>query len=128
MFVILAPALARTSGAQSRQPQEFVLQGLLITALESNDRRLGRSVADELRGAVQKLHNRRELNVISGSRISETLLLAGYDDRRTPDSSTVRALVQNLRADEFLRGTADRTPEGVRINARLILARDGALN
>jgi tetratricopeptide (TPR) repeat protein len=124
MLVSLASITPSAATAQSRQQQEFVQQGLLIPAFASNDRRLGRSVADELRGAVQKLHNRRELTVISGSKISETLLLAGFDDRRSPDSLTIRALARNLRADEIIRGTADRTPDGVRVNARLILARD----
>jgi tetratricopeptide (TPR) repeat protein len=41
-----------------------------------------------------------------------------------PDLSQVRALSRYLRADEYLMGTVDKTPAGVRVNARLILARD----
>jgi tetratricopeptide (TPR) repeat protein len=109
-------------GAQRQQ--EFTQQGLLVSPFKSSDKKLGNHVADEIRGRVEKQGNKRELEVIDEKAMTTALFNAGFPGDLVPDLSQVRALTRFLRADEYLMGTVDKTPAGVRIRARLILARD----
>ncbi|HUQ81699.1 MAG TPA: hypothetical protein VM076_11195 [Gemmatimonadaceae bacterium] len=114
---------ARTTlGAQ--RGQEFTQQGLLVAPFKSNDKKLGNKVADEIRGRVEKAGNKRELEVVDEKSMVTALFNAGFPADMVPDLTQVRALSRYLRADEYLMGTADKTPAGYRVNARLILARD----
>jgi len=110
-------------GAQ-RHVQEFTQQGLLVSPFKSNDRKLGNHVADEIRGRVEKAGNKRELEVIDEKSMVTALFNAGFPGDMVPDLSQVRALSRYLRADEYLMGTVEKTPGGVRVSAKLILARD----
>ena len=120
-MVVIDPARAPL-GAQRHQ--EFTQQGLLVSPFLSADKKLGNHIADEIRGRVEKLSNKRELEVIDERSMTTALFNAGFPADMVPDLTQVRALSRFLRADEYLMGTADKTPAGVRIRARLILARD----
>ena len=111
-----------TLGAQRRQ--EFTQQGLLVAPFKSADKKLGNKVGDEIRGRVEKSGNKRELEVIDEKSMTTALFNAGFPGDMVPDLTQVRALSRYLRADEYLMGTVDKTPAGVRVTARLILARD----
>jgi len=114
---------ARTTlGAQ--RGQEFTQQGLLVAPFRSNEKKLGNKIADEIRGRVEKAGNKRELEVIDEKSMVTALFNAGFPADMVPDLTQVRALSRYLRADEYLMGTADKTPAGYRVSARLILARD----
>ena len=115
---------ARSPLAAQRRPQEFTQQGMLVAPFKSNEKKLGNKVADEVRGRVEKAANKRELEVIDEKSMTTALFNAGFPADMVPDLSQVRALSRYLRADEYLMGTADKTPAGYRVNARLILARD----
>jgi tetratricopeptide (TPR) repeat protein len=106
------------------QRQEFTTQGLLITTFEGKDVKLAKAAADEVRGRVGKLTNRREVEVIHGNDIADVLFKAGFDENQPPELHVVRTLAKNFRADEFIRGSAERTPQGVRLTATLVLLRD----
>ena len=109
-------------GAQRRQ--EFTQQGMLVSPFKSADKKLGNHVADEIRGRVDKAANKRELEVIDEKAMTTALFNAGFPGDLVPELSQVRALSRYLRADEYLMGTVDKTPAGIRIRANLILARD----
>ena len=109
-------------GAQRQQ--EFTQQGMLVSPFKSADRKLGNKVADEIRGRVDKSASKRELDVIDEKSMTTALFNAGFPPEMVPDLSQVRTLSRYLRADEYLMGTVDKTPAGIRVNARLILARD----
>jgi len=109
-------------GAQRQQ--EFTQQGLLVSPFRSADRKLGNHVADEIHGRVEKASSKRELDVIDERAMTTALFNAGFPAELVPDLSQVRALSRYLRADEYLMGSADKTPAGVRVRATLILARD----
>jgi len=114
---------ARTTLGAQRQ-QEFTEQGLLVAPFKSNEKKLGNKIADEIRGRVEKAGNKRELEVIDEKSMVTALFNAGFPADMVPDLTQVRALSRYLRADEYLMGTADKTPAGTRVTARLILARD----
>jgi tetratricopeptide (TPR) repeat protein len=118
VLVTLAPAL------HPLRAQEFTQQGMLVAPFKSTDRKLGNSVADEIRKRVEKSTNKRELEVIDERSMLTALFNAGFGADHVPDLSQVRALSRFLRADEYLMGTVDKTPNGIRVSARLILARD----
>lgn len=121
LLVVICPVRSPL-GAQRRQ--EFTQQGLLVSPFKSSDKKLGNHVADEIRGRVDKAAAKRELEVIDEKAMSTALFNAGFPPDAVPDLSQVRALSRYLRADEYLMGTVDKTPGGVRIRANLILARD----
>jgi tetratricopeptide (TPR) repeat protein len=121
LLVVISPVRS-TLGAQRRQ--EFTQQGLLVSPFKSADRKLGNHVADEIRGKVEKAAAKRELEVIDEKAMTTALFNAGFAADAVPDLSQVRALSRYLRADEYLMGTVDKTPGGVRVRANLILARD----
>jgi len=109
-------------GAQRRQ--EFTQQGMLVSPFKSTDKKLGNHVADEIRDRVDKAANKHELEVIDEKAMTTALFNAGFPSDLVPELSQVRALSRYLRADEYLMGTVDKTPSGIRVRARLILARD----
>lgn len=124
--VIVGVALlipSRTPLGAQRQ-QEFTQQGLLVSPFKSADKKLGNHVADEIRGRVGKTASKRELDVIDEKSMINALFNAGFPGDMVPDLSQVRALSRYLRADEYLMGTVDKTPAGIRVKAKLILARD----
>ena len=121
LAVIWNPART-TLGAQRHQ--EFTEQGLLVAPFKSNEKKLGNKIADEIRGRVEKAGNKRELEVIDEKSMVTALFNAGFPADMVPDLTQVRALSRYLRADEYLMGTAEKTPAGTRVTARLILARD----
>jgi len=108
----------------AQRQQEFTQQGLLVSPFKSTDKKLGNHIADEIRGRVEKMGNKRELEVIDEKAMTTALFNAGFPADMVPDLSQVRALSRFLRADEYLMGTVDKTPSGVRVRAKLILARD----
>ena len=125
-FVALLVAVidpSRTPLSAQRQ-QEFTQQGLLVSPFKSSDKKLGNHIADEIRGRVDKSSSKRELEVIDEKAMTTALFNAGFPGDMVPDLSQVRALSRYLRADEYLMGSVDKTPAGIRIRARLILARD----
>ena len=115
---------SRNPLSAQRHQQEFTQQGLLVSPFKSTDKKLGNHVADEIRGRVEKSGNKRELEVIDEKAMITALFNAGFPADMVPDLSQVRALSRFLRADEYLMGTVDKTPAGVRVRATLILARD----
>jgi tetratricopeptide (TPR) repeat protein len=121
LLVVIAPVRSPL-GAQRRQ--EFTQQGLLVSPFKSADKKLGNHVADEIRDKVDKAASKRELEVIDEKAMTTALFNAGFPADAVPDLSQVRALSRYLRADEYLMGTVDKTPAGIRVRANLILARD----
>jgi tetratricopeptide (TPR) repeat protein len=112
--------------AQKKAP-EFTRQGLLITTFVPRgtaDLGFGRKAADEVRGRVAKLSNKREVDVISGGDIGWQLTRAGMPDDTLLDEPTIRTLGRLMRADEYVVGAVERAPGRVRLSGRLVLMRD----
>lgn len=120
----LVSVLPLLNPLQAQRQQEFTQQGILIAPFQSADRKLGNRIADQVRGRVERAANKRELDVIDERTMTNALVNAGYPADQVPDLSQVRALSRYLRADEYLMGTVDRTPAGLRVNGRIVLARD----
>ena len=101
---------------------------LLVAVFASSDRASGVQTADAIRTRVQSAANIKQLYVIPWNDIKNYLESSGYKSDSSLGPTDLKELAKLLRADEILAGTVTRTPAGgVRIEPRLMLARDPAL-
>jgi tetratricopeptide (TPR) repeat protein len=97
---------------------------LLVAVFASPDRTTGVAAADAVRNRVQSAANVRQLYVIPRTDITNYLESSGYKSDSALGPTDLKELAKLLRADEVLVGTVTRTATGVRIEPRLLLARD----
>lgn len=124
LLLLAIPVMAH---AQRRRPQEFTRQELLVANfhLDSGaNLKLARRVADAVRSRIDKTSDGRQLHVISGTDIRLALTKASFAPDSALQRGDLRILGGNLRADEFLVGTVERAPGGVRLRSQLVLVRD----
>jgi tetratricopeptide (TPR) repeat protein len=122
--LLIAPCIA---GAQKRPPQEFTRQELLVANFHVDsgaDLRIARRVADAVRSRTDKLSDDKEVNVISGADIRAELTKASFPTDSALPRSELRLLGSKFRMDEFVEGTVERAPGGVRLRSQLVLVRD----
>src|SRR5918999_637536 len=101
---------------------------ILVATFRSADRGLGVAGADAIRSRVSQEVPQKQLLVIRKEDINGTLAASGYAADSALSPSDMKELAKLMRADEILDGTVTKTPDGgVRVDARLLLARDVAL-
>ena len=100
---------------------------LLVAVFASADRAAGVQTADAIRTRVQAVSNIKQLYVISKTDITNYLESSGYKADSSLGPTDLKELAKLLRADEVLSGSVTKTATGVRIEPRLMLARDVAL-
>lgn len=123
--VASAPAaLAAQSRAQAPNPDT---PRLLVAVFASNDRASGVQTADAVRTRVSNVTNIKQLYVIPKNDITNYLESSGYRADSSLGATDLKELAKLLRADEILGGTVTRTATGMRIEPRLMLARDPSL-
>jgi tetratricopeptide (TPR) repeat protein len=106
---------------------QFTQQIILVAPFEAKDRRLAESISEGIRGRLQKTYPRREVRIIRGGEIS-ALLDRSSIQAADIDTIVTRQIAKNLRADEIVYVTAERTgPRSVKASARLTLVRDQRL-
>ena len=88
---------------------------------------LGVDVADALRNRVQQENSVRQLYVLSRNDINNYLTSSGYKADSALSVSDLKELAKLMRADEILDCTGAKTPNGVKVDSRLLLARDVSL-
>jgi tetratricopeptide (TPR) repeat protein len=122
--MLSAPAMldAQTSGrAIGPNPDT---PRLLVAVFASNDRTTGVQAADAIRTRVSTAANIKQLYVIPKNDITNYLESSGYKSDSSLGPTDLKELAKLLRADEVLSGTVTRTATGLRIEPRLMLARD----
>ena len=121
--------------AQRRQPSEFTQQGVLVSnfwvvgretpSLHRNDLRFGRRVGDDLRDQLGRVVNKREVRVIPGYDIRESMVSSGYSPDTLLRLDELRQQAEFFRGDELVHGRVTRLPDGgVKLEAQLVLWRD----
>jgi tetratricopeptide (TPR) repeat protein len=119
-----APADAQTGGGRTVEPDARIL----VATFRSTDRGLGVAGADAVRARVAQEVPPKQLLVIRKEDINGTLAASGYAADSALSPSDMKELAKLMRADEILDGTVTKTPDGgVRVDARLMLARDVSL-
>jgi len=114
--------------AQARGTPTAETPRVLVGTFRSNDRTLGVQVSDALRSRVTSEFAARDLWAISKNDINATLEGSGYRPDSALSANDMKELAKILRTDEILDGTVTRTDAGVRVEARLLLARDIGLS
>src|SRR2546422_4433807 len=112
--------------AQSRVGPNPDTPRLLVAVFASSDRASGVQAADAIRTRVQSTTNIKQLYVIPKTDITNYLESSGYKPDSSLGPTDLKELAKLLRADEVLSGSVTRTANGVRIEPRLMLARDVA--
>ena len=113
------------ASAQRRPPEPP--PKVMISTFASADKDLGIQAAEALRSRITRDVDAKRLTVIPKADINNTLGASGYSTTEALGSNDAKALANLLRADEYMEGTVLRTPTGVKIDARLVLARDNKL-
>jgi tetratricopeptide (TPR) repeat protein len=124
LAALLAMPLA-TASAQRRPPEPP--PRVMIATFASADKDLGLQAAEALRSRVTRDADVRRLIVIPKADINNTLTASGYSTTEALAPNDARALAMLLRADEYIDGTATKTPTGVKVEAKLVLSRDQTL-
>jgi tetratricopeptide (TPR) repeat protein len=114
--------------AQTRQQTVEPDARILVATFRSTDRGLGVQGADAIRTRVSQEVPQKQLLVIRKEDINGTLTASGYAPDSALSPSDMKELAKLMRADEILDGMVTKTPDGgVRVDARLLLARDVGL-
>lgn len=114
-----------TAAAQRRAPDPP--PKVMITPFSSAEKDLGAQAAEAVRSRISKTIDVKKLTVIPKDDINSTLTASGYSTNEPLAPNDAKALANILRSDEYVEGTVSRTPTGVKIDARLVLARDNSL-
>jgi tetratricopeptide (TPR) repeat protein len=126
LVAALGAAAAAPAGAQARTVEPDAR--ILVATFRSTDRGLGVAGADAIRSRVSQEVPQKQLLVIRKEDINGTLAASGYAADSALSPSDMKELAKLMRADEILDGTVTKTPDGgVRVDARLLLARDVSL-
>jgi len=99
----------------------------MVTTFTGSEPGLGVQTAEAIRSRIARDVDDKKLTVISQKDVNSTLTASGYSTTESLASNDARALAVLLRADEYMEGTVSRTPAGVKVDARMVLARDNSI-
>ena len=119
---LVGPSLVSAQVQRGPGPNSKLL--LVVPAFVSADKDLGCNAANEVRSRLDDDTDPSKLWIISKEHIDESLKALGFPACAPMSPIDNKQLTQQLRGDEFIDGTATKTATGVRLNARLVLARD----
>ena len=117
-------ALAARAQAPARVPGPDALQLLVVPAFASTDKILGCEAANEVRSRLDDDADIKKLWIIPKDHIDATLKASGFTPCSPIAATEDKQLAVQLRGDAYLDGVASKTATGVRLEARLVLARD----
>jgi tetratricopeptide (TPR) repeat protein len=125
---VSAPRIVRAQ-ARGQQPGADTPRILIATCHTPTaaNSTLGVDIAEALRGRVQQENSVRTLYVLSRNDINNYLTSSGYKADSALSVSDLKELAKLMRADEILDCTGAKAPNGVRVDSRLLLARDVSL-
>jgi tetratricopeptide (TPR) repeat protein len=127
LVLVAGPAVAGAQpGAQPQQrggPPNADTPRILVATFKSNDRELGVQAADALRRRLQDQNSGKVLWVVTKRDIDATLSQSGYKPDSALSTSDLMELGKQVRADEVIDANATKVPEGVKLEARLLIKR-----
>ncbi len=118
-----AAAHAQAPGPE-RGPGPNALKLLVVPAFVSSDKTLGCSAANEVRDRLDGDVDTKKLWVIQQNNIDETLKASGFPPCQPISATDEKQLTQQLRGDAYIEGQVTKTATGVRVEPKLVLARD----
>lgn len=129
-LAISAIGVSRVVQAQARgqQPGADTPRILIATChTPTANSTLGVDVAEAIRNRVQSENSVRQLFVLPRNEINNYLTSSGYKADSALSVSDLKELAKLMRGDEILDCSSTKTPNGVHVDARLMLARDISL-
>src|SRR5256885_9567645 len=125
---ISAPRVVRAQRSGGQQPGADTPRILIDTChTPTASTTLGVDVAEAVRSRVQQENSVRQLYVLARNDINNYLTSSGYKADSALSVSDLKELAKLMRADEILDCTGAKTPNGVHVDSRLMLARDVSL-
>ncbi len=121
-FAALTPLAGASAQRQAAPPPR-----LMVTTFAASEPGLGVQAAEAVRSRVAKDMDERKVQVIPKKDIDATLAASGYSTTESLAPNDARALAVLLRADEYIEGSATKTPTGFKVDSRLVLARDNSI-
>jgi tetratricopeptide (TPR) repeat protein len=121
----LAAAPFTAASAQQRAPQPAAR--LMVATFAAADKDVGVQVAEAIRQRVTRDFDVKDLYVIPKADVENTLKASGYSTTEALASNDAKALASLLRADEYIDGSVTKTPLGIKVDAKLVLARDNSV-
>ena len=100
---------------------------LMVTPFRGNEKGLGPKVTGDIIDRLTGDISYKKLFVIPRKYVCQNLEQSGFSCDSTPDPITSKLLAGSLRADEYLEGSATRTGDAYRIDARMVLTRDNTM-
>jgi tetratricopeptide (TPR) repeat protein len=123
---LILSAAGTTAHAQRRTEQ--LAPRIMVPTLASTDKELGIQAAEAIRARLTRDVRPDRLFVIPKNDIYNTLQASGYSTTEALGANDAKALANLLRADHYIDGTATRSAAGVRLDTRLVLARDNNIS
>jgi len=127
LIALAALVSAAPFAGASAQRAPAPVPHLMVTTFNAPEPGLGVQAAEAVRSRISGDMDNKKLLVIPKKDIDATLTASGYSTTESLASNDARALAVLLRADEYMEGTASKTPAGVKVDARLVLARDNSI-
>jgi len=97
------------------------------TSTPADRNNVGVQAAEALRSRITSEFPFKQVYVLPRAEINQYLEASGFPTTEALAPHDAKALASLMRADEYVTGTATRTPTGFKIEANLVLARDAAL-
>ncbi|MEP6733350.1 MAG: hypothetical protein ABJE10_22090 [bacterium] len=124
---LVATAIPAVVFAQRPQVPGPDTKRVLVTAFRG-DVEGGVKAANEIRDRIKNEYNIRTLMPTSKKDIDTTLVRGGFPIDSALSPNDIKELARQVRGDEVIDGTVQKTATGYRINARMFLARDVSLS
>lgn len=122
----LSVAPARASAQYNRAPDPNATR-VMVPVFASSDKKIGEQAADAVRSRLNSDLPFKQVYVLPKTDINAFLEGSGFPTNEPLAPHDAKALAQQMRADEYLTGSAEKTATGFRVEANLVLARDNAL-
>jgi predicted Zn-dependent protease len=100
---------------------------LMVTPFRGNEKGLGPEASEAVLDKITDDIPLKTLFVIPKKFVCQQLEASGFSCDSTPDPITSKLLATALRADEYLEGTVTKTPQGYKLDTRMVLTRDNSM-
>ncbi len=126
----LVGASSVLSAQPQRRPPDPNAKFVLVEVFRANglpEKNLGEKASDEMRKRIGREISSKEVYLIPKEEMVGILEASGFPSDVPLEPHDVRALAAQLRADEYVTGTATKIDTGYTVTANLVLTRDNSL-
>jgi hypothetical protein len=126
-FALGSLSTASVASAQRNNVPDPNATQIMVPVFKATEKGLGVQAADAVRSRIDAELPKKQAYASPKANLTANLEASGFSTTEALLPHDAKALASLLRADEYLSGTAAKTPTGYRLEASLVLARDNAL-